>query len=204
MKDEVRAAEADLTVPRDEAGDDKDGGDVPVDHLASLERLLQLGRLGHLGAVEARLVGIELGGMGCEFVFGQHAGCFDDGIEDRTIVFRVARRAGQGFGIQQFVEIKIDVAGIEEQTHDVSNDFGLTGPVAGRAIEPQNDALADCGGAAAGRLRGARIRPAINRSNRIVQRRLCAPQPASHRARLALPRFGARRFRPSRTGRRAD
>lgn len=40
MKDEVRAAEADLAVPRDEAGDDKDGGDVPVDHLASLERLL--------------------------------------------------------------------------------------------------------------------------------------------------------------------
>jgi hypothetical protein len=40
MKDEVRAAEADLTVPRGEAGDDKDGGDVPVDHLASLERLL--------------------------------------------------------------------------------------------------------------------------------------------------------------------
>lgn len=40
MKDEVRAAEADLAVPRDEAGDDKDGGDAPVDHLASLERLL--------------------------------------------------------------------------------------------------------------------------------------------------------------------
>ena len=40
MKDEVRAAEADLAVPQDEAGDDKDGGDVPVDHLASLERLL--------------------------------------------------------------------------------------------------------------------------------------------------------------------
>lgn len=40
MKDEVRAAEADLAVPLDEAGDDKDGGDAPVDHLASLERLL--------------------------------------------------------------------------------------------------------------------------------------------------------------------
>lgn len=40
MKDEVRAAEADLAVPQDEAGDDKDGGDAPVDHLASLERLL--------------------------------------------------------------------------------------------------------------------------------------------------------------------
>ena len=40
MKDEVKAAEADLAVPEDDVGDEKGGGDASVDHLASLERLL--------------------------------------------------------------------------------------------------------------------------------------------------------------------
>lgn len=38
LKDEVRAAEVDLAASQEQAGDD--GGDGPVDHLASLERLL--------------------------------------------------------------------------------------------------------------------------------------------------------------------